>query len=373
MVPLVPLEHEFLKTKHNVPWIDPMKGIAMIGVILEHWTDTVPHQSPITLVQQLVALFGFGGSLVHQFFLLSGVGLAIGYFSHGVTSWTSWSKRRVAKVLVPYWVVIVVTFFSLNALHHFAPERNPEAYSSGTLLAYLTLVRNFVPSSYSMNTSLWFMPVIIGLYVSFPFLIRFLDRRGSAQFVGLALTLTFGSIAVSLACGYPKSHQASIFLFHVAPFATGILLAYGICRHSFQMDRLARWPTCLAGIALIGTSAALVNAVSWGDMVNDLLTTIGAFFILTSLFFVMQHLQLKRCSHFLTLFGNHSYTVYLIHMPLIKYGVGPFLTGSTDQPIASSLFFIVAILSVPVFLALAIAIGKPLSALSTLVSRRLFR
>ena len=236
---------------------------------------------------------------------------------------------------MPYWVIILATFLILNGLHQIAESRFPEPISNTTLVAYLTLTRNFIPSSWSLNTSLWFMPIIVGLYAVFPLLIRILNRVGPLRFAVLSLAITFGSVALFRLFEYSLQHQASVFLFHIAPFAMGMLLAYATCKCSFKVEQMIRWPLCLAGLGLIGVSALVVRSVSWGSAVNDVLTQSGVFLVVMYVFFGMWRFGFQWFCHGLALFGKHSYLVYLIHMPIIEYGAAPIMAGSEDRTVPS--------------------------------------
>lgn len=352
-----------MQGRRDCEWIDGLKGIAIVGVVVENWANTIPHECPVALFYYLPALAACGGTLVHIFFALSGYGLTRSYYLRGVGSWRQWLVRRLVKVAVPYWVIVSLIWLLANALHAFLPTYYPKVYSAGTWVSYLTFTRFAVPEGWSLNPAFWFMPVIAGLYLVFPLLIRILDRFGSVCFWVICLAVTYGSVAVALLAGYPVTHQAALPVFHILQFAAGMFLAHAVCRFGFDLRRIARPPAIAVGALLYALSALLSRCVSWGPSVNDLLTATGAFLML---FPALSYLRLcagGKLSGALANIGGHSYMIYLVHMPFIRFGVAPFVDGHTD----SRLVFLLQVVSIPVFLGIAIVVGKPLRAVSRYV------
>lgn len=335
----------------------------MIGVCFEHWTDTIPHQSSLPLVEQVTDLTNFGSVLIHQFFLLSGFGLTFAYLHFGVPSWLRWARQRFAKVVVPYWTILLLTFLLLIVLPTSAK------LTPSIALAYLTFTRNFFPEAWTLNSSFWFMPVIIGLYLAFPFLVRLLERRGPVTLAFVAVGITLGTSALLALAGYPVIHQAAFFPSYIAPFAAGMILAWFMIRDSLPLATFLGWRWTLVGAILVALSAFLVKSVKFGFVANDTLTALGIFLLLINLYHLLPVLRMEHLSRFLSFFGRHSFTVYLIHLPLIQFVAAPLLLQSQER-IASPLLLSVQILSIPALLLLAVLLHPLLSSLTSLTRSR---
>ena len=89
-----------------------------------------------------------------------------------------------------------------------------------------------------LNPTLWFMPVIIGLYLLFPFLVHTLEKRGPLLLLAISVLITYGSIAACIALGYPVSHQSALFSFFVIEFSLGMFIGYRLAFYPRTLGRL---------------------------------------------------------------------------------------------------------------------------------------
>jgi peptidoglycan/LPS O-acetylase OafA/YrhL len=159
-------------------WMDMLRGLAILAVVIHHWLLFIPYESsPITLFSFAELIQNGAGTTVHLFFILSGCGLTLSYFKKGAFSWGQWVRRRFGKIVVPLWVIITLTFVLVNLLNAIHSEVFESRYSWLGLFTYLTFTRNFYSPAWGLNPTLWFMPVIFGLYVLFPILIPVLNPR----------------------------------------------------------------------------------------------------------------------------------------------------------------------------------------------------
>ena len=198
----------------NSVWMNMLRGLAIIAVVIHHWLLFVPHQSPISFFFSVAQIIqDVAGMAVHLFFILSGCGLTLSYFKKGKVSLRQWAKRRVEKIIVPFCIVIILTFI-LEILSKFVfADIIQKSHSWNSLLAYMTFTRNFYSPSWDLNPTLWFVPVIVGLYIFFPFLIKLLQKYGPIVLFIISLIVTYGSVTLCELVGYPVSHQSALPLF----------------------------------------------------------------------------------------------------------------------------------------------------------------
>lgn len=206
-------------TDQKLLFLDIFRGVGIVAVVLLHlWMDLklssvrfIP--SSEGFYANLLALFDAkrtGGELtvtwfnilelfpklgwqaVHVFIFLSGFGLYYSYLktrlpqqqSNSALFWFTWLKRRVNRVLPKYWVVITIIAL-VNVLFIVLDWKSLSAgvKELGILFAKyvlsFSLLRGFSQASfYALEGALWYVPLIIGLYLCFPFLVALLHRKG---------------------------------------------------------------------------------------------------------------------------------------------------------------------------------------------------
>jgi peptidoglycan/LPS O-acetylase OafA/YrhL len=313
----------------DLSWIDMMKGIAIIGVFLDNWTGYMRFATEPAILYSLARLLALGvGPFVQVFFILSGFGLTLGYLKGKANwSWKRWAWRRITKIVVPY-VIIVLLSFALGMLGSSLYASIDKQFSLVSLLAYLTFTRNFLPSTWSWNPPLWFMPVIIGLYVSFPVLIKVLEKWGVWVLLLLSALVTFGTIAIADILGVAGDHGADLFTFWMLQFALGMALAHVAKGHHRAPTRPARLNNLvslgafLAGAGLFALSWGLRTYVPAARLYNDGLTSVGIFLILLNVCWAART-RVPATGKILCALSSKSYLMYLVHYPIMSFLIGP--------------------------------------------------
>ena len=299
-----------------------LRGMAIIGVIIHHWIGLLPHEDNM-LIQTIQTI---GGTLVHLFFVFSGCGLTISYYkNYGHHFWPGWMKRRLIKVIIPYWIIITLIFGIVNLIIGLFPELFDNRYSFADLLSYLTFTRNFYKSAWGLNHPMWFMPVIVGLYIIFPLLIHTLKKYGAFALIIVSILLTYGSITIFVVLDLPSSHQAAPFSFFIAEFSFGMLIGYMACFNAQKLRRLAGLDMLCLGVGLYVFSFFLRRYWVNGTLYNDIFTATGVFFITLYLCKWIIRISPKRTVRLLDHLSKESYMMYLIHGPIILYVLKPVL------------------------------------------------
>jgi len=301
-------------------WPDLLRGLAIICVVVHHWILFNPHQSSSRFFYHGVEFIEtIAGTAVHLFFILSGYGLTTSYLKSKDFSWKGWIERRIRKILVPYWVIVFVTFLLADTVHRLFPLESTASFSYGSLFSYLTLARNFYSPGWGLNSTLWFMPVIVGLYLLFPFLMLMLKNLGVLVLLGVSLFVTYGSITLCLWNGYEVSHQAALPFFFLVEFALGMALGHVLFSRPACLERLLSWKYFVLGVSCYFASWILTRAWEHGSDFNDLLTVIGVFLVAIRISRLICQSFPQKSVRVLQLLSRHSYLMYLIHGPLILY------------------------------------------------------
>lgn len=317
----------------DLTWIDMLKGIAIIAVILDNLPGYMkPFHLPV-------------GPFVQVFFILSGFGLTIGYFKQSQTSWSwkRWAWRRTTKIIMPY-ALFVVFSFALAILGARLYTSIDMQFSWGALFAYLTFTRNFCPSLWAWNPPLWFMPVIIGLYISFPALLKILEKWGPWVLLLISALVTYGTRTIAVWVAAPKGHGADLFTFWTIQFALGMVLAYVRKTDPQKLHHLIGPKAFLLGIGFTACSWALRTYIPLGKVFNDPVTSVGVFLFLLNLVWTSREL-VPTTGKVLIALSSKSYLMYLMHYPIMVFLIGPSLKVLTNSIVVLA-FVVVYIVAV---------------------------
>jgi len=254
-----------------------IRGIAIIGIVIHHWFLYLPYQIVFPIISPFVVLISkLAGTYVQIFFLLSGYGLSMSYYKKGIASWPNWFKKRFIKIIIPYWFIVILSFIVMNLLKGVLPINS---FTLMDLSAYILLFRNMYPPSHSLNYTFWFMPVLFGLYIIFPFLIKTTKKVGIVKFVIFISILQYGSITSFLLLGFPFGHQHDWFLFYILIFSVGIVLAHVTYMGNYKIDQLGSYKMLLIGCACYLVSFLIQKYFKFGSFYNDVFTAVGIFLI----------------------------------------------------------------------------------------------
>ena len=307
----------------DLTWMDLLRGIAIIGVIFDNWTGYMELKTTPAVLYSLARLFALAvGPFVQVFFILSGFGLTVAYLhSRADWSWKRWAWRRTTKIVIPY-VIVVILSFVLGIVGSWLYPPLDMQFSGKSLLAYLTFTRNFYAPSWAWNPPLWFMPVIIGLYASFPVLIKVLERWGPWVLLLVSALVTYGTITIADLAGVAGSHGADLFSFWMLQFSLGILLAYVRDSCPRKMNKLIGLRAFCLGSGIFAFSWGLRTYLPAARVYNDVFTTIGIFLVLLNLCWTSR-LLIPVTGKVLCALSSRSYFIYLIHYPIMAFLIGP--------------------------------------------------
>lgn len=347
-------------------WMNLTRGIAVSAVVIHHSILFIPHQSSVSLFYTVAELVeAVAGTAVHLFFILSGCGLTVSYFKKGNFSWKDWARRRVARIIIPYWVIVSVTFLLANLGHYSSPELIKNGYSWDTLFALLTFTRNFYEPSWGLNPTLWFMPVIVGLYILFPFLLKILEKYGAFVLLTFSILATYGSISLCLVIGYPVSHQTAIPFFYISEFALGMVVGYVLCFHAHQFSRLASLKMFFLGIGLYCISWAMTRFWTMGSSYNDLVTAVGVYLVTLYVCKRMILFSPRKSVELLNRLSKESYVMYLIHGALILFFAKPVLMAVMRSPVNSVVLIMLSGAYCAVIFMIARLLSPPINSLAS--------
>jgi peptidoglycan/LPS O-acetylase OafA/YrhL len=291
------------------PEIDGLRAVAVLAVVLAHGVD--PGLGPFWC--------DVGSRGVDLFFVLSGFCLSYPYLAHAdakpLPTIGEFLRHRFARIAPPYYVALVL--FGALAFTQFGlptwPERVPGALAR---LRELGLDAVFLTNAMPMhNADFWTLGVEMRWYVLLPLVLALYVRsRVLFAILGLALYADYASP------------------FGIADAGTMPCFMLGIVAADFALRRPAWsahvWPLALLALAFALWQQSTTNDVDQGNWVWH----VAAFALVAS---VVGNAALRRAfsAPALVAVGVASYSIYLVHHPLVQ----SFVQAGVPVPLAFGL------------------------------------
>lgn len=252
---------------------------------------------------RLMARYGYMG--VHLFVLASGLGLALG--TPMAVSSGAFLKRRMSKVIPPFWMAVALLDLWELAMGH--------PFDIRSVVERLFLLSAFDEKRFfNVNSPLWYLAVAVQLYLIFLPLRRLIVRFGLASLLPLA---AIGFVARQLAA-LPATMEWNEYFGHAFAFNWLAVFGLGI----WIGDRLRRdgevalpgWAVTVTALASLGIyllSCAWKPAYPIHDTVIGLLTGVVAFL-------AWRMMDGTFAAGAVAAVGTISFPLYLCHRPIVS-------------------------------------------------------
>ena len=305
------------QSRARIPELDGLRGIAIVLVLLYHYTSIPPGQSQPLLLQRL---FAIGWSGVDLFFVLSGflIGGILLDACKSLNYFSVFYARRFYRIMPLYYCWVGVYFIATCFWS------NPESWRAVPI--YLLFLQNsFKINHAAIGTAwlgaLWSLAVEEQFYLVIPLAMRLLSRSGILL---LLASVLIGAPALRvLLHTYLPGHPAAPYMLTACrgdALAVGVLLAFG-WRHerlkaAFYRYQTAFYVLCLVllflfvCLAVWKPSQYSLTMYSWGFSLVDAL--FGSLLIIALMVPSGYWAGICRLPLFLKL-GRVSYCLYVIH------------------------------------------------------------
>lgn len=303
----------------HLDFLDVVRGVAILLVVAFHtlsaglgvdhlewngWWRDFAH-APGTLLLLMPISFGWIGVAV--FFAVSGFCIHLSYERSPHKGWKLFFLRRFFRIYPPYLLALCFFFFALPLKQYGETPWSPLAQ----LATHLCLVHNVDTHTVgAINGSFWSIAVEIQLYVLYPLLLWIAQRWGWKRALllagGIEGALRVGDIWFGLPCWLSTSP-----FYYWLSWGAGAKLAddYLHGRPLF----LVRWPL---GIFVAATVISLFfRPLSTFSFLLSALTTVR--FIAGGLAQPRGRALSSRLARWVGGLGGFSYSLYLIHQPLL--------------------------------------------------------
>ncbi len=312
-------------TRAHLEWIDGMRAIAALYVLLRHITGFL-YAPPIDVKWwwRLLTPFLFGRAAVATFIVISGFCLMIpvarrgGEMRGGILGF---ARRRAKRILPPYYAAIA--FAIIVTLGAGLTERTHEAWELTlpldvwSVVVDALLMQDFTGNLYAVNYCFWSIAVEWHLYFVFPIVVL-LHRRMAAGVMatGVCLAVLLTSVSGAAAKMHLPHYWHYIALFTCG--AAGAVLAFDE-KHTTQRARLQRFgPSVAAGAA--GLVWVCYKFRLGAGTAPDLMLGIACSALMVTLA-LRQDLWLTKLlgSRPLVWLGGFSYSLYLTHAIVLQW------------------------------------------------------
>jgi peptidoglycan/LPS O-acetylase OafA/YrhL len=331
--------------------LDGIRGLAALYVVVDHvFLRTFPGY-PVDRAPFWAGWFIYGRFAVVVFIVLSGFSLALSPARHGwrLDAISQFALRRARRILPPYWAALA---FSLAVAWLIVPQPGKGVPDATSVVANGLLVQNIV-LAHSPNAAFWSMAVEAQLYLLFPLLLVVVRRRGAIVMLAVAT-------AVVATVGIVGPHVAHLDTFVIqSPPDLAALFAIGIAAAGIVTAGPARrsWPWAWMALG----AAAPVLATVW---LAGSVWTIDHFFWVDlalgpAIACLLAGLATGRPAPLLRALdtrpmrrlGSFSYSLYLIHAPIVAIVCQRIVAGRVQPGVPA--FLVSLALALPLTIAFA--------------------
>lgn len=331
--------------------LDLVRGLAAFAVLAYHiryrfFVDFQDLQYQTLLAKGFYFATAFGHDAVMVFFVLSGLLISSAVSrAHTLGRW-SWGKYSVDRltrlyvVLVPgliltlMWDVAGLETFGTNAIYTGELTEWKHDYfdvesrmSAETLLGNVAFIQTILVEPFGSNEPLWSLAYEFWYYLLFPCL-YFALAKGPRLQKSFALLLIAGMICLfvgrSIVLYFPIWLLGA--LVGVAPKVQSL--------SNVRCHRFAAWSSLLLFVALMITAHLSVIKEAFGGSVlgPDYLTALGFSVFLYVLIQDPTSRVSNRYARFAQSTSGISYTLYVVHMPLLIFLRAALIPGQPWQP-----------------------------------------
>lgn len=343
--------------------LDGLRGVAAVVVVLWHalLTTRIPEFVPNLLgstdsasaptagsvawwlFDTPLRLLTMGINAVSVFFVLSGFVLAIPVFRGRSLNLWSYFPRRVLRLWLPSAAAVLLAVIVIATTGQ-DPKQAESAWGaefSVTSLNPTTILRSFflITGTNDYNNPLWSLKweMLFSLFLPVALVIGLTVRDARVLWSAVAAT--------ALISGYGDSMQVSA-LQYASMFLVGVFVARIVAQRTGVPRPRRSWTTAILGVALIAVPDAY-RTLADGDMHGPFGRLLSACVVLGAALLVyaltipsgLTRVFASRPVHAL---GRISFSLYLVHAPLLLAGVHVFGDASLALTLTVPLSFVIA-------------------------------
>ncbi|WP_338875444.1 acyltransferase [Spirosoma sp. SC4-14] len=320
----------FTSSPIHIRFLDGLRALAALYVVVHHQQQPLPSGQRPMFDQVMYRLFFHGHYAVDLFIVISGFCLMMPVLRNNLhlasNSPLRFFQKRAQRILPPYFLAMGLSLLLIATL---IGQKTGTRWDASIPVTPFDLVTHalmlhdvFMSTASKINGVFWSIAVEWRIYLFFPLLLFCWRRWGSVP-----ATLT------TILFGYAIWHFLSVMRFpainltqwglcphYLGLFGIGMFAAHLAYSNRIGSDRLDKlpWATLLIGLgAVIILVTRFDTLLPW--VYVDLLVGISAGLLLVALGIgKLSRLNALFSWQPLVAMGTFSYSIYLIHMPLIQ-------------------------------------------------------
>lgn len=311
----------------HYPFLDGIRGIAILWVFLFHslgesygWNH-FPWRGWLRSFDEprsLVLLFplSLGGLGVAIFFAVSGFCIHLSHVRNREKGWRYFFHRRFFRIYPAYLAAILIFFF-LWPWHNYSLY-SPTSFKS--IIAHLFGVHNlYIHTKFDINPSMWSIGTELQLYAVYPLLLIVMSKLGWGY--GLIAMLVFELFVKAIGSGITEDRQSlQMFALSNSPFAFWFSWAIGayVAQNSIIERRESFKWVDFRVLILLNFAAVLYKPLAFASFPLIAFATAVAIdrYIAKRWHSIKLPFGRTVWNH-LTWLGIISYSVYLVHQPIL--------------------------------------------------------
>lgn len=151
--------------------IDLMKGVAIIAIVITHYSQMFTLPIPITAVAR------FGQMATQLFFVMSAYTLSISYSKKKI-SYIEYIVRRLKGIMVGYWIAIGGYYLINKLICYLRPNMVISDTNILDLMINVLGLHGFFPGDVNNGVVRggWFIGTLVIFYIIFPLLFRVIQK-----------------------------------------------------------------------------------------------------------------------------------------------------------------------------------------------------
>ena len=322
-----PLEIGTPRSEARLDFLDGIRGAAALYVVCHHIARHLPLEAASRPIRMLALLLNFGHYAVSVFIVLSGFCLMLpivrgdGILRGGAGRFF---RRRAKRILPPYYLAMGLSLLLIMTLIGAKTGTSWDGsvpVTGQSIVTHLLLVQDYFDST-SINHVFWSVATEWHIYFLFPLLLVLFRRWGSGRAAAL-------SVGVAYVCSVLTVRQ-HLHIEMVGQFGLGMFgaaLAYSSEARATAWRERAPWGAiALLALLLMGLLGAAGHRIFGITIYLEPLLGIGTVAVILQALrpgpnLVRSVLGWKPA----IALGGFSYSLYLIHAPLIQviwqYGI----------------------------------------------------
>ncbi|HLO17856.1 MAG TPA: acyltransferase [Anaerolineales bacterium] len=313
----------------HVPALDGLRGIAILLVMLNHFT-LYGGMQPTNIIDKTfydLAVSGWIG--VDLFFVLSGF-LITGILHDTKESahfFRNFYARRFLRIFPLYYGVLFCLFIILPRLLSLDKEFQSLIEQQGWYWGYLINLR-IALKGWSLSGIIdhfWSLAIEEQFYFFWPIVVFLFSRRNLILICILCILISFGVRVTLIFIDHPAAAHV-LTPARMDSLAVGALLAL-IARGPNGLANVSRWASPIAGFAVVSLVGVFV--LRQGLNSEDIAVETIGYALLAVLFGAILTLAVTRAPETtlskvfatpgLQFFGRYSYALYVFHHPIVFY------------------------------------------------------